>query len=99
MSWDKAEQVNIAAKEMRQAADEPTLEPSFDPLVNMTHAAAKEDHDLEDLGPMSPGHGREDQAGAKQQDVILKIPAISMGRVSFRPHRYYACDAPRFANR
>jgi hypothetical protein len=55
MSRNKAEQANIAAKETRQAADEPTLEPSFDPLVNMTHAAAKEDRDLEGLGPMSSG--------------------------------------------
>jgi hypothetical protein len=55
MSRDKAEQANIAAKETREAADEPTLEPSFDPLVNMTHEAAKEDRNLEDLGPMSPG--------------------------------------------
>ncbi|MXQ11726.1 hypothetical protein [Microvirga makkahensis] len=55
MSQDKAEQANIAAKETRKAADEPTPEPSFDPLVNMTHEAAKEDRHLEDLGPMSPG--------------------------------------------
>jgi hypothetical protein len=55
MSRNKAEQANIAAKEKRQAADEPTLEPSFDPLVNMTHEAAKEDRDLEGFGPMSAG--------------------------------------------
>jgi hypothetical protein len=42
-------------KETRQAADEPTLEPSFDPLVNMAHEAAKEDWDLEGLGPISAG--------------------------------------------
>jgi hypothetical protein len=55
MSGDKAEQANIAAKETRQAADEPALEPSFDRLVNMMHEAAKDDHELEGLGPMSPG--------------------------------------------
>lgn len=55
MSRDKAEKANIAAKEARQAADEPTLEPSFEPLVNMTHEVAKEDRDPEGLGPMSPG--------------------------------------------
>lgn len=55
MSRKKAEQANIAAKDTRQAADQPTLEPSFDPLVNMTHEAAKEDRDLESLGPMSAG--------------------------------------------
>jgi len=27
----------------------------FDPLVNMTHEAAKEDRDLKGLGPMSSG--------------------------------------------
>ncbi|MBM1173836.1 hypothetical protein [Microvirga arabica] len=53
MSRDKVEQANIAAKETRQAADEPTLVPSFNPLVSMTHEAPKED--LKDLGPMSPG--------------------------------------------
>jgi hypothetical protein len=51
MSRGKAEQANIAAKETRQAADEPTLEPSFDPLVNMTHEAAKEDRNLEASDP------------------------------------------------
>jgi hypothetical protein len=55
MSRNKAEKGNIAAKEARQAADEPTLKPAFDPLVNMTHEIAKEDRDLEGLGPMSPG--------------------------------------------
>jgi hypothetical protein len=55
MSQDKAEKANSTAKETRRAADEPTLEPSFDPLVNMTHEAAREDPDLEGLGPMSPG--------------------------------------------
>lgn len=55
MCRDNAEKANIAAKETRRAADEPTLEPSFDPLVNMTHKAAKEDPDLEGLGPVPPG--------------------------------------------
>jgi hypothetical protein len=55
MSRDNAEKANIAANQTRQAADELTLEPSFDPLVNMTHEAAKEDRDLQGLGRMSPG--------------------------------------------
>jgi hypothetical protein len=54
-------QTNIAAKETRQAADERTLEPSFDPLVNMTHEsheAPKEDRNLGDVGLMSPAWPR-----------------------------------------
>jgi hypothetical protein len=35
MSRDKAEKANIAARETRRATDEPTLKPSFDPLVNI----------------------------------------------------------------
>jgi hypothetical protein len=55
MPWNKAEQANIAAKDTRQATDEPTLEPSFDPLVKLTHDAPKKDRNLESLGPMSAG--------------------------------------------
>ncbi|PVE20151.1 hypothetical protein DC522_34115 [Microvirga sp. KLBC 81] len=55
MARDNAEKANSAAKEARQAADEPTLEPSLDPLVNMTHELAQEERDPDGLGPMSPG--------------------------------------------
>ena len=50
-----AKQEKIATKHTRQAADEPTLEPSFDPLVNMTRDAPKNDRNLESLGPMTAG--------------------------------------------
>ncbi|WP_445503254.1 hypothetical protein [Microvirga sp. G4-2] len=55
MSRDEAKKANIAAKEARQAADDPTLEPSFEPLVNTMHEVARENRDPEGLGPMSPG--------------------------------------------
>jgi hypothetical protein len=34
------------------------LEPSFDPLMNMTHEAAKEHGELEGLGSVFPGMER-----------------------------------------
>ncbi|WP_230534515.1 hypothetical protein [Microvirga roseola] len=55
MSQDKAEKANIPAKEISHAPDEPMLEPSLDPLVNMSHKASQDDHDPEGLGPMSLG--------------------------------------------
>ncbi|KLK94658.1 hypothetical protein AA309_02435 [Microvirga vignae] len=55
MARNEAEKANIAAKEARQAADEPTLEPSFEPLVNTMHEAARENRDPDGVGPMSPG--------------------------------------------
>lgn len=52
MAKDEAERANIAAKEARRTADEPTPEPTFEPLVNTMHEDAK---DYDELGPMSPG--------------------------------------------
>jgi hypothetical protein len=55
MSRNEAEKANIAAKEARQATDDPTPTPSFDPLVNMTHETAREDRDPAGLGRVSAG--------------------------------------------
>jgi hypothetical protein len=52
MAGDEAEKANIAAKEARRTADEPTPEPTFEPLVNTMHEDAK---DNDELAPMSLG--------------------------------------------
>jgi hypothetical protein len=52
MAGDEAEKANIAAKEERRTADEPTPEPAFEPLVNTMHEDAK---DNDELGLMPSG--------------------------------------------